>query len=59
LPCSKSLPAAIATNTPRPEHVVERAPVHTAYLIADSIAGAGGPARPMLMLMMCAPLSAA
>ena len=51
LPSSKSLPAAIAMNTPLP----------TAYLIAASTAGAasGGPVRPMLMLMIFAPLSAA
>ena len=45
-----SLPAAMATNTPR----------DTAYSTAASTAGAGPPfSRPMLMLMTCAPLSAA
>ena len=39
----------MAMNTPFP----------TAYLIASSITGAGGPVRPMLMLMTLAPLSAA
>ena len=39
----------MAMNTPLP----------TAYLMASSTTGAGAPSRPMLMLMMLAPLSAA